>query len=50
MSDLNEMERNVTELGVNPEEWRPISFLNKAHYTNLLQDAFDLPHKYLTLV
>ena len=37
MDGLNEVERNAALLGVSPDEWKPISFINKAHYGTLLR-------------
>lgn len=37
LSTLTHDERQVVSLGVSPDAWRPISMLNSAHYTNLLQ-------------
>ena len=33
--DLTETEKSAASLGVSPEELRPISFLNNAHYESL---------------
>ena len=35
MDDLTETEKSAASLGVSPEELRPISFLNNAHYESL---------------
>ena len=35
---LNETERSAAMLGVNPSDWKPISFMNKQHYADLLQN------------
>ena len=35
---LNETERSAAMLGVSPNDWKPISFMNKAHYNELLQN------------
>ena len=37
MDDLNETERSAASLGVAPDEWKPISFMNSAHYDSLLR-------------
>ena len=37
LDGLSEVERNVATLGVSPDEWKPIGFMNKGHYTSLLQ-------------
>ena len=37
MEDLNETERSAASLGVSPDEWKPISFMNAAHYDSLLK-------------
>ena len=37
LSTLTPDELQVVSLGVSPDAWRPISMLNNAHYTNLLQ-------------
>jgi len=34
---LTETEKNVASLGVSPDSFKPIGFLNVAHYTNLLK-------------
>jgi hypothetical protein len=40
--DLTETERSAASLGVDPEQWRPIGFLNTAHYETLLKaNALD---------
>jgi hypothetical protein len=40
--DLTETEKSAASLGVNPEQWRPIGFLNTAHYETLLKsNALD---------
>jgi len=40
--DLNETEKSAASLGVDPNSWRPISFLNTAHYETLLKsNALD---------
>ena len=35
--DLNEVERSAATIGVHPEAWKPISWLNAGHYTELLK-------------
>ena len=35
MADLSETERSAASLGVDPEAWRPIAFMNEGHYTAL---------------
>jgi hypothetical protein len=37
LDGLNETERSAANLGVSAEEWKPIGFLNKGHYGNLLK-------------
>ena len=37
MAGLNETERSAASLGVHPESFRPIGFLNTAHYQSLLK-------------
>ena len=32
---LNQTEQAAASLGVNPESWRPIGFLNQSHYNTL---------------
>jgi hypothetical protein len=42
MADLNETERAVATLGVDPNSLKPIGFMNTAHYTTLLKaNALD---------
>ena len=36
MSDLTEVERSAATIGENPDAFRPISWINAAHYTSLL--------------
>ena len=36
-SDLSETEKSAASLGVSPEAWNPIAFLNTAHYDSLLK-------------
>ena len=33
---LNPVEQSAASLGVTPNEWKPISFLNTAHYKQLI--------------
>lgn len=41
-SDLSPTEKSAASLGVNPEAWRPIEFMNSAHYDTLLKaNAID---------
>lgn len=41
-SDLTETEKSAASLGVNPEEWKPIAFMNNAHHETLLKsNALD---------
>ena len=41
-SDLTETEKSAASLGVNPEEWKPIGFMNAAHHETLLKsNALD---------
>tara|TARA_Y100000389_G_scaffold119188_1_gene116371 strand:- start:774 stop:1109 length:336 start_codon:yes stop_codon:yes gene_type:complete len=37
LDSLTHKERQVVSLGVSPDEWRPISMLNTAHYNTLLK-------------
>eukprot|EP00966_Prymnesium_polylepis_P175190 4053828-Prymnesium_polylepis.1 len=37
LDGLTETERSAALLGVSPDEWKPISFLNKGHYGTLLR-------------
>ena len=40
--DLSETEQRAASLGVSPDAWKPISFMNQAHYDTLLkQNAID---------
>jgi len=40
--DLNETEKSAASLGVHPEHWKPIAFMNDAHYDTLLKaNAID---------
>lgn len=40
--DLSETEKSAASLGVDPAAWKPIAFLNDAHYNTLLQaNAID---------
>ena len=38
LSDLTETERSAASLGVSPDEWKPIGWLNEAHYEALLKE------------
>lgn len=33
---MNATEQSAAQLGVNPEAWKPIAFLNQAHYEQLI--------------
>ncbi len=35
--DLSETERSAATIGVHPEAWKPISWMNAGHYTELLK-------------
>lgn len=35
--DLSETEKSAASLGVHPEHWKPIAFMNDAHYETLLK-------------
>ena len=35
--DLTATEKSAASLGVDPEAWKPISFMNTAHYDTLLK-------------
>lgn len=35
--DLSETEKSAATIGVHPEAWKPISWLNAGHYTELLK-------------
>lgn len=37
-ADLSETEKSAASLGVNPNDFKPISFLNTAHYESLLKN------------
>ena len=37
-SDLTETEKSAASLGVDPTSFKPISFLNTAHYESLLKN------------
>lgn len=40
--DLNETEKSAASLGVDPDAWKPIAFMNDAHYSSLLKkNAID---------
>ena len=34
---LTETEKSAATIGANPDEWRPIGWMNQAHYTTLLK-------------
>lgn len=36
MEDLSETERSAATIGVSPDAWKPISWMNAAHYHTLL--------------
>ena len=36
MEDLNETERSAATIGVSPDAWKPIPWMNAAHYHTLL--------------
>jgi hypothetical protein len=39
---LSEVEKSAASIGVAPDAWKPISFMNEAHYTELLKkNALD---------
>jgi hypothetical protein len=39
---LNETEKSAASLGVHPDAWKPIKFMNNAHYDTLLKsNALD---------
>jgi hypothetical protein len=38
MASLSDTERSAASLGVHPDAFRPISFLNTAHYQSLLKN------------
>lgn len=41
-NDLSETEKSAASLGVDPNAWKPISFMNQAHYDTLLKkNAID---------
>lgn len=41
-SDLSETEKSAASLGVAPNEWKPIGWLNEGHYKNLIKaNALD---------
>lgn len=41
-NDLSETEKSAASLGVDPEAWKPIGFMNSAHYDTLLKtNAID---------
>lgn len=35
--DLTATEKSAASLGVSPDDWKPISFMNTAHYDTLLK-------------
>jgi hypothetical protein len=35
---LTEVEKSAAMTGVSPDQWRPISWINEAHYTELLKN------------
>ena len=42
LDGLTETERSAAQLGVSADEWKPIAFMNKGHYGNLLRgNALD---------
>jgi hypothetical protein len=38
LAGLTETERSAAQLGVSPDEWKPISFMNKGHYDTLVRE------------
>lgn len=34
---LSEAEKSAATIGVSPDDWKPIRFMNQAHYTTLLK-------------
>ena len=34
---LSETEKSVATMGISPDEWKPIAFMNEAHYGTLLE-------------
>ena len=36
MDKLSPVEQSAAHLGVNPDAWKPIAFLNQAHYEQLI--------------
>ena len=38
LDDLNETERSAATIGAAPDAWRPITFMNDAHFTTLLKN------------
>jgi hypothetical protein len=36
-AELSETEKSAASLGVHPEHWKPIAFMNDAHYETLLK-------------
>ena len=48
------MEQSAASLGVNPDSWKPIAFLNNAHYAqltaaNMLEDTLDASERPVTV-
>ena len=37
MDDLNEVERSAASLGISPDAYKPIAFMNAAHFDTLLK-------------
>jgi hypothetical protein len=35
--DLSETEKSAASLGVGPDDWKPIAFMNTSHYETLLK-------------
>lgn len=38
MSDLTPTERSAASLGVDPDAWKPIAWMNEKHYETLLKE------------
>ena len=36
--DLTETEKSAASIGVSPDDWKPIGFMNQQHYKTLLQN------------
>ena len=36
--DLTETEKSAASIGVSPDEWKPIGFMNAHHYSTLLKN------------